>query len=183
MKSILTIGCIVFFCIITYGLAQSSTMNKYHTYNCRTIYIPEDMDLEKAFYSIKNLTSNGLKKRAIELGATDEIIKESDDRSLKVFIIQNSISDEHILFEDLNKTLDTDELIKKRDYCRNLSRNNKTDVNCPTKPNPELNDYNKVKLPEPTNIYEEEHKILQDPFISIREMREDIDDYINKNII
>ena len=44
-----------------------------------------------------------------------------------------------------------------------------------------MKNYSKVKIPSPTNLLEQEHQWLTDPSISIQNMREDIDDYINKN--
>ena len=66
MESILAILCIVFFAVLTYGLVQSSNITKYHLDDCRTIYIPEEIDLETAYKSIKGKNLNALKKRARE---------------------------------------------------------------------------------------------------------------------
>jgi len=112
MESILAILCIVFFAVITYGLIQGSNTNKNHLYNCRTIYIPEDIDLETAYKSVYNKNPNELKKRARQLGASREFInkfKEDDPNPdytyLRAFIIRNSISDEHIYFEKIEDGL------------------------------------------------------------------------------
>lgn len=111
MESILAILCIVFFAVLTYGLIQGANLNKFHKYDCRTIYIPEDLNLETAYRQVIGKDINSLKKRARELGASKEFIDKfyDDDNSknveLKMFIIQNSISDEHIYFENIKDEL------------------------------------------------------------------------------
>ena len=67
MNSLLSIFCIVFFSIITYAVITGANLNKNHKYNCRTLYIPEDIDLETAFDSVQYKDINELKKRAKEL--------------------------------------------------------------------------------------------------------------------
>ncbi len=110
MESILAILCIVFFAVLTYGLVQSSNITKYHLDDCRTIYIPEEIDLETAYKSIKGKNLNALKKRARELGASKEFVdtfKDEKESKLKLseYIIRNSISDEHILLEDVGEKI------------------------------------------------------------------------------
>ena len=110
MESILAILCIVFFAVLTYGLVQGSNVTKYHLDDCRTIYIPEEIDLETAYKSIKGKNLNALKKRARELGASKEFVdtfKDEKNSKLKLseYIIRNSISDEHILLKDIKGTI------------------------------------------------------------------------------
>jgi len=181
MESILAILCIVFFAVLTYGLIQGRHLTKNHLYNCRTLYIPEDIDLETAYKTVLHKGLHSLKKRARELGASKSFVdtfKEKDEPwlELKEYIIVNSISDEHILFNDITTDIVDKELVKKRDYCRKH-----TEDTCPKTPNPTLGDYSNVQIPSPTNLLEQEHQLLADPSISIQEMRKDIDDYINKN--
>ena len=116
MESVLAVLCIVFFAVLTYGLIQGRNLTKNHLDDCRVIYVPEEINLELAYKSITNKDLNSLKRRARELGATREFVdkfKESDGKhpyiELKKFIIVNSISNEHILF---NKV---DDDIKKRE--------------------------------------------------------------------
>jgi len=105
MESVLALLCIVFFILLTYGLIQGYNLQKHHKYNCRTIYIPEDIDLETAFQTIENKDTNQLKKRARQLGATKDFVDSISDLELKVFIIQTSISNEHILFKELEEEI------------------------------------------------------------------------------
>ena len=116
MESVLAILCIVFFAVLTYGLIQGRNLTKNHLDDCRVIYVPEEINLELAYKSITNKDLNSLKRRARELGATREFVdkfKDSVDKhsyiELKKFILVNSISNEHILF---NKV---DDDIKKRE--------------------------------------------------------------------
>ena len=105
MESVLALLCIVFFILLTYGLIQGHNLQKHHKFNCRTIYIPEDIDLETAFQTIENKDTNQLKKRARQLGATKDFVDSITDIELKVFIIQTSISNEHILFKELEEEI------------------------------------------------------------------------------
>jgi hypothetical protein len=105
MECVLATLCIFFFILLTYALIQGYNLQKHHKFNCRTIYIPEDIDLETAFKSIENKDKNKLKKRARQLGATKEFINSITDIELKVFIIQTSISNEHILFKELEEEI------------------------------------------------------------------------------
>jgi hypothetical protein len=178
MESILAILCIVFFAILTYGLIGAYNLQKNHKYNCHTIYIPEDLDLEKAFKGLDKLTLNGLKRRARRLGATKEFANESTETELKSYVIQMGVSEEHILFTDISEDIKVRDNTKKRDYCRSQYREPTPDPACPTPP-VELQKYSSIILPNPTDIFE-------DPFISseeiLKKMRIDIDDYENKNI-
>jgi len=118
MESVLALVCIVFFAVLTYGFIQGANIDRFHVQNCRSLYIPEDIDLSIASQSIQGLDIDGLKKRARELDASREFVDTSDEVDLKVYIVRNSISDEHILFEQLDKTLDKDAIKREGDHVR-----------------------------------------------------------------
>lgn len=187
MESILAIACIFFFAVLTYALIQGHNLTKFHKYNCHTLYIPENLNLDQAFQSVDNLSLDALKKKARIQGASREFVdkyKDEDDKKyLKSFIIQKVISDENILFTDITEDSATRDNIVKREYCRSLTRENKTDVTCPTNPN-SLVDYSNVILPTPTNKLEEEHVLLKYEFMSpddiIDYMKKDQEDYEDK---
>jgi len=114
MESVLALLCIIFFAVLTYGFIQGVNINRRHLHNCRNIYVPEDIDLETAFNSLKNKSIDGLKKRARELGASKKYIddlssrddtSEDVEKTLKTtlikYIVLNSVSDEHISFESI----------------------------------------------------------------------------------
>jgi len=117
MESILVILCIVFFAVLTYGLIQGSNLTKDHLYDCRTIYIPEEIDLELAYESIRTNNLNYLKKKGRELGASKKFVDKFKEKTkdnpnpdytdLKIFIVQNSVSDKHIAFTEVK-----DEIMK-----------------------------------------------------------------------
>ena len=117
MESVLAVLCIVFFAVLTYGLVQGRNLTKDHLYNCRTLYIPEDIDLELAYKNVTDKNLDALKKRARELGASQKFVerfdKDSDKTDLQKFIILNSISNEHILFDKLEDTLEDKETHKR----------------------------------------------------------------------
>ena len=198
MNTLLSIFCIVFFSIFTYSIIKGANLQKTHKYDCRVIYIPEDIDLETAFESVRYKTIDQLKKRAKELGASNDFVnqKSMDDNKfklkLKVFIIQNSIGDEHILFKEIDNRLandEADELVEKREYCRSLIRSPPTpgdppivpSPNCPELPLPtQLQDYVNVNLPKPNTTLDTtldtQHMLLQDPYVYIEELRKDMDE-------
>ena len=115
MESVLSVLCIVFFAVLTYGLIQGRNLTKNHLDDCRVIYVPEEINLELAYKSITNKDLNSLKRRARELGATREFVdkfKESVHNpyiELKKFILVNSISNEHISFDKVE-----DDIIQRR---------------------------------------------------------------------
>ena len=121
MESVLSVLCIVFFAVLTYGLIQGRNLTKNHLDDCRVIYVPEEINLELAYKSITNKDLNSLKRRARELGATREFVdkfKESVHNpyiELKKFILVNSISNEHISFDKVEDD------IKKREK-KNIQR-------------------------------------------------------------
>ena len=101
MDSVLAALCIVFFAVLTYWLIRGVNLQRDHVYNCKTIYIPETIDVDTAFDSIRGKGLNELKKRARELGATKEFADTSSIIDLRVYIIQTGMSDEHIAFYDV----------------------------------------------------------------------------------
>ncbi len=173
MESVLAIICIGFITLITYAAIQGYNLSKFHKYNCHTVYIPDNINLEQAFQHVNNLSLNALKKRARELGAskefTEKYYKDEDKKYLKSYIIQNSISEDNILFNDITEDIELRENIKKREYCRGLERENITDSTCPTLPS-KLEDYSSVILPLPKTKLEEEHQFLEYEFIKAEDI-------------
>ncbi len=190
MESIIAIICIVFIIIITYAIVQGNNLTKFHKYNCHTVYIPDNINLEQAFQRVNNLSLNALKKKARELGASKQFIekyyKDEDKKYLKSYIIQQSISDDNILFNDITEDIELRENIKKREYCRSLVRDNITDSTCPTEPS-KLEDYSRVVIPLPKTRLEEEHYFIENEFIKpediINLMREDQEEQENVSFL
>ena len=117
MDSVLAIICIILFAILTYGLIRGRNLTKNHLIDCRTIYIPEEYDLEMAYKSINTNNINLLKKRASELGASNDFLKKiKNEIKLKEFILLHSISNNHILFDKVETK------IKEREKGRVRSR-------------------------------------------------------------
>ena len=117
MNVILSLFVITILSIFVYGFVQGYQLNKDHKYDCRVIYIPEDLDVDTAFQSIEGKSHNELKKRARELGASRYFADHSSPYDLRLFILQTSISEEHIL------TINLQQEIKDRDEERYLNRN------------------------------------------------------------
>ena len=109
MDTVLCIVCIIALCVLVYYLTMGYSRTKQYRYDCKTIYIPETMDIDLAFQSVNGLKINELKKRAIQLGATEDFINNSDKIKLKLYIIQNSISEDHILTTQDKARLETQE--------------------------------------------------------------------------
>ena len=97
MDTVLCIVCILALCFLVYYLTMGYNRTKQYRYHCKTLYIPETMNLDQAIQSVNGLSMNELKKRARQLSATDEFIKESDMIDLKLYIVQYSISEDHIV--------------------------------------------------------------------------------------
>ena len=116
MNSVLSIICIIFFAYLIHYLIKG--YNKYREYgvNCKTIYIPEDFDLDVALDTVVGLSRNMLERRALELGILRDNIKDKNDTDLKILIIQKSIEDKHIM------TMEIEEKIKRREEGRLLLR-------------------------------------------------------------
>lgn len=179
MESVLAIFCIVFFVILTIGIAESNNLDKFHKDDCHVIYVPKDYDLEDAFKLVSSLHRDGLKKKARLLGATKEYVDSQTDVQLKVYIIQNIVSNEHILFTDISEDISIRDNIKKREYCRDQIRKGTPEISCPTNPQ-SLADYDDVVLPEPTTLFEYPNITTKD---IINQMKLDDINYENKNII
>lgn len=184
MDSILAILCIVFFAVLTYGLIQGYNLSKFHKYNCHTLYIPENLNLEQAFQSVNNLSLNMLKKRARILGASHEFInkysKEDDKKFLKAYIIQKTLSDDHILFTDITEDITLRSNIDKREYCRKTIREGSPDINCPILAT-DISDYSSVVIPSPTNLLEHDPMFIEYGHMSpdeiIEYMKKEQDEY------
>lgn len=98
MDTLISIVCTIGLCVIVYYLTMGYNRTKKYRYDCKTIYIPETMDVDLAFQSVNGLSINQLKKRALQLGATEEFINNTNDKiKLKLFIIQNSVGEDHIV--------------------------------------------------------------------------------------
>ena len=101
MRSVLALISIGFFAVLTYGFIQGTNLDRFHVQSCRTIYVPEDMDLSVALQSVKGLSIQALRARARDLGAKKLFVDKLSELDLKIYIIQKSISNEHIPFETL----------------------------------------------------------------------------------
>ena len=101
MESVLALICIVFFVILTYGFIEGANLDRFHVQSCRTLYIPEDIDLATALQSIEGLDKKGLQGRARSLGADKSRVDKLSIQDLKIYIVQKSVSNEHIMFEKL----------------------------------------------------------------------------------
>ena len=119
MESVLALLCVVFFAVLTYGLIQGQNLTRNHLYNCRTIYIPEDINIEQVYQRIAGKSLLELQGLARRLGASKEYTDKYTSLDypwleLKKFIILHSVSDEHIYLESLDETI----LEKDRDNAR-----------------------------------------------------------------
>lgn len=109
MDTVLCIVCITLLCILVYYLTWGYSRTRQYRYDCKTIYIPETMDIDLAIESVDGLSLNQLKKRALQLGATEEFIQTDDIIKLKLYIIQYSISEDHILTTQDKSRIDAQE--------------------------------------------------------------------------
>ena len=116
MNSVLSIICIVFFAYLIHYIIKGYNQMKEHGIPCKSIYIPEDFDLNVALETVAGLSRIKLERRALELGIKRGIIKDKNDTDLKVLIIQTSIEDKHIV------TMEIKEKIKHREEGRTLLR-------------------------------------------------------------
>ena len=89
---------------------------RHHTYNCKTLYIPEDFDLDTALDTVAGATTQELTKRALALGATQSFLDSISDMDLKVYIIQKSIEEKHIA------TMEIEDKITEREASRAFTR-------------------------------------------------------------
>lgn len=150
MNSVLSIVCIIFFAFLTHLFIKGYNEIRDHKYDCRTLLIPEDIDLDAALESITGINKNGLKKRALELGASQAFVDETSDMDLKIYIVQTSIEEKHI------RTFEIEDKIKEREAARSLLRQQST--------NETSIKINKDQFPE------------LDPNITIAELRRDYDE-------
>ena len=116
MNSVLSIICIIFFAYLIHYIIKGYNQIKEHGIPCRTLYIPEDFDLNVALETVVGLSRIKLERRALELGIKRSVIKDKNDTDLKVLIIQKSIEDKHIV------TIEIEEKIKQREAGRVLLR-------------------------------------------------------------
>lgn len=114
MDSVLSIICIIFFAILIHYLIKGYNKLRHHKYDCKVIYIPEDIDIETAMDMVTNATEDELKKRALTLGASQKFVDESSREDIKLYIIQNSISEEHIMATEISKKIKEIEIEKSR---------------------------------------------------------------------
>lgn len=116
MNSVLSIICIAFFAYLIHYIIKGYNQLKDHGKPCKTLYIPEDFDLNIALDTVTGLSRIKLERRALELGIQRSVIKDKNDIDLKVLIIQKSIEDKHIM------TMEIEEKIKRREEGRLLLR-------------------------------------------------------------
>jgi hypothetical protein len=110
MESVLVFLCIVFFAVVTYGLLQGHNLTKKHLYNCRTIYIPEDVNIDQVYERISGKSLIELQGMARRVGAskkyTDTFTKLDEPYlELKKYIILHTVSEEHIYLKSLDKDI------------------------------------------------------------------------------
>ena len=116
MNSVLSIICIAFFAYLIHYIIKGYNQIKDHGKSCKTLYIPEDFDLNVALDTVTGLSRIKLERRALELGIKRNVIKDKNDIDLKVLIIQKSIEDKHIM------TMEIEEKIKEREKRRLILR-------------------------------------------------------------
>ena len=116
MNSVLSIICIAFFAYLIHYIIKGYNQMKEHGKSCKTLYIPEDFDLNVALDTVTGLSRIKLERRALKLGIKRDVIKDKSDIDLKVLIIQKSIEDKHIM------TMEIEEKIKQREEGRLLLR-------------------------------------------------------------
>lgn len=179
MISAWAIVCIIFVAILMRGYILAVNINKHHEYSCRSIIIPEDIDIPTAFTDIIGRDINFLKKRASSLGATREFINSSSLLELKVFILQNSISERHIIFEELEQSIvdkeienynlrnpDNPYIPQDGDTPREIIRDLQENYNLES-----VETYNLLS----DNPFDPTTVDVLDPRLSIQELREDLD--------
>tara|TARA_B100000700_G_C14798012_1_gene739152 strand:- start:329 stop:778 length:450 start_codon:yes stop_codon:yes gene_type:complete len=116
MDSVLSIVCIIFFALLTHYYIKGYNTLRHHKYNCKTLYIPEDFDVETALETVTGATRDELKKRALTLGAEQSFVDNESEIEIKKYIIQTSIDDSHIMTEGI------EDKIKKREKDRSKTR-------------------------------------------------------------
>ena len=133
MNSVLSIICIAFFAYLIHYIIKGYNQMKEHGKSCKTLYIPEDFDLNVALDTVTGISRDKLERRALELGIKRDIIKDKNDIELKVLIIQKSIEDKHIV------TMEIVEKIKEREAGRLLIEISERDVDINSVQIPQLN--------------------------------------------
>ena len=78
---------------------------QHHKYACKTIFIPEDIDIETAFESVNTTNIHKLRKRARSLGASKDQVEAMSLMELKVYILQMSVSEEHIVTQQVEQEI------------------------------------------------------------------------------
>ena len=116
MDSVLSIVCIIFFALLTHYYIKGYNTLRHHKYNCKTLYIPEDFDVDTALETVTGATRDELKKRALTLGAEQSFVDNESEIEIKKYIIQTSISDSHIMTEEI------EDKIKQREKDRSKTR-------------------------------------------------------------
>lgn len=116
MDSVLSIVCIIFFAFLTHYYIKGYNTLRHNKYNCKTLYIPEDFDVDTALETVTGATRDELKKRALTLGATQSFVDNESEIEIKKYIIQTSISDSHIMTEEI------EDKIKQREKDRSKTR-------------------------------------------------------------
>ena len=116
MDSVLSIVCIIFFALLTHYYIKGYNTLRHHKYNCKTLYIPEDFDVDTALETVSGATRDELKKRALTLGASQIFVDNESEIEIKKYIIQTSISDSHIMTEEI------EDKIKQREKDRSKER-------------------------------------------------------------
>ena len=116
MDSVLSIVCIIFFAVLTHYYIKGYNTLRHHKYNCKTLYIPEDFDVDTALETVTGATRDELKKRALTLGAEQSFVDNESEIEIKKYIIQTSISDSHIMTEEI------EDKIKQREKDRSKER-------------------------------------------------------------
>ena len=116
MDSVLSIVCIIFFALLTHYYIKGYNILRNHKYDCKTLYIPEDFDVDTALETVSGATRDELKKRALTLGASQIFVDNESEIEIKKYIIQTSISDSHIMTEEI------EDKIKQREKDRSKER-------------------------------------------------------------
>ena len=77
MRSLYTIGCVFFFSNHVYVSPKGVNYKQNHKYACKTIFIPEDIDIETAFGSVNTTNIHKLRKRAKVIRASKDQVEAS----------------------------------------------------------------------------------------------------------
>lgn len=105
MNTILSIVCITLLVFITYIISKGIHENKNYYVSCKSLYIPEDLDVNLALENYGSMKRLELEKKARSLGATKEFIDKLTLLELKIYVIQSSITSKHIITDDLEDSI------------------------------------------------------------------------------